>query len=199
MHLGHEICWRCGKDYVLPSGRRGHDFTLFPRPSNLQYCCNGWKQWTLRVGAVVLAVPALAVVAGVVVVALPIAAVVFGAAGIYRAVRWIRAHRMRQMWMQEPRYVSRECEAYYQGRAEMCISCTGHMACSEHVYAESSYVCSRCLHYNGPVPLVVPSSATTDSSGASGVGEAPQHQEDSEKVPTVLPNSDDIITVLNDH
>ncbi len=57
MHLGHEICWRCGKDYVLPSGRRGHDFTLFPRPSNLQYCCNGWKQWTLRVGALMFGVP----------------------------------------------------------------------------------------------------------------------------------------------
>jgi hypothetical protein len=43
---------------ILQLGRRGHNFSLFPHPRELRYCCNDWKQWTLRVGAVVLAPPA---------------------------------------------------------------------------------------------------------------------------------------------
>lgn len=50
---GHEICWRCGGDYVK-HGRRGHSEALFPRPSELKYCCNNGRQWAERVGAVAL-------------------------------------------------------------------------------------------------------------------------------------------------
>jgi len=50
---GHEICWRCGGDYVK-HGRRGHSDALFPRPSELKYCCNNARQWAERVGAVAL-------------------------------------------------------------------------------------------------------------------------------------------------
>ena len=42
-------------------GRRGHNFTLFPRPSELPYCCNDTKMWAKRCAIVVAAAPVAAV------------------------------------------------------------------------------------------------------------------------------------------
>jgi hypothetical protein len=73
---GHEICWSCGTDYVkVPrsqacccadssrsqNGRRGHNFNLFPSRNEFQYCCNDWKQWSLRVLAVAVGSASVAV------------------------------------------------------------------------------------------------------------------------------------------
>mmetsp|Transcript_8004 Transcript_8004/g.20530 ORF Transcript_8004/g.20530 Transcript_8004/m.20530 type:complete len:583 (-) Transcript_8004:70-1818(-) len=49
---GHEICWVCGGDYVK-RGRRGHNFELFPLPSEYKYCCNDKKMWAQRCGAAI--------------------------------------------------------------------------------------------------------------------------------------------------
>lgn len=68
----HEICWRCGKDYVFEDGHRGHIFDLFPKRSEWRYCCNDWKQWCKRVGLVVAAVtagpPAICILGPIVIV-----------------------------------------------------------------------------------------------------------------------------------
>jgi len=60
---GHEICWRCGGDY-MKHGQRGHNYDLFPRPSQLKYCCNDYKQNCKRVAAVTVGIPLGAAGAG---------------------------------------------------------------------------------------------------------------------------------------
>ena len=152
---GGEFCWHCGGPYIK-HGRRGHSTSLFPRPSELKYCCNDYKQWSLRVGAVVLAVPAGALAVGV---GLPIAALIFGGIAIRDKVREIR---QRRVWARQdaarrrnrPAYLGefdQHCEGYYLslGVASACLSCSGNMNCT-HVYPTegNSFVCTNCHHFD---------------------------------------------------
>ena len=152
---GGEFCWHCGGPYIK-HGRRGHSTSLFPRPSELKYCCNDYKQWTMRVGATVLAVPVGALALGV---GLPIAALIYSGIAIRDKTREIRQRRAwarqdaarRRQRQANPGEFDQHCEGYYLslGIASECLSCSGNMTCT-HVYPTegNSFVCTNCNHFD---------------------------------------------------
>lgn len=50
---GHEFCWRCGGDW----GMYGHDFILFPWPSEYAYACKAPIIWVYRFLVVAFILP----------------------------------------------------------------------------------------------------------------------------------------------
>lgn len=161
---GHEICWRCGKDYVK-EGRRGHSFNLFPRPSEYKYCCNNTRQWVERVGAVTLGVPAAAVAASI---AIPIGTLYIAG----KLVRGIHANAVdsyrRRQYRQRQRHLAAmtrtermtanvvsNCNGYHDGNSavEPCRSCDGQVDCLHVFPIEGQYpganpfICQFCNHF----------------------------------------------------
>ena len=149
---GHEMCWLCGGDYVLPDGTRGHRQSLFPSPRNLKYCCGGWKMWTMRVGAVLLAPPVAALALGV---GLPIAGVIFAAVHAKQRMRnaqYNRRRRLRRIQMHAT--PEEECRMYYESinATSVCRHCAHETDCN-HRYADDDgvanpFVCLDCGHYH---------------------------------------------------
>ena len=160
--------WVCGGNYVFEDGHRGHVYKIFPRPSEFKHCCNDWKMWGLRTGAVLLAVPAGAVVIGVGAVVLPVfvASILLSFSahphiriglvlGIKALAKRTSAliHRMRTPPAPAaPAYQSRQCQRYYDAYdpERLCLSCTGHSGCNSqtHVFAlDKPNICQNCGHF----------------------------------------------------
>lgn len=58
---GHEICWKCGGNWVWPDGVRGHSYETFPSAANIKYSCRSASLWVRRVSASVALAPVAAV------------------------------------------------------------------------------------------------------------------------------------------
>eukprot|EP00048_Salpingoeca_helianthica_P015568 m.227436 g.227436 ORF g.227436 m.227436 type:complete len:474 (+) comp17212_c0_seq1:173-1594(+) len=148
---GFEICWRCGGPYAR-NGRRGHSFDLFPRPGNLQYCCNDSKMWAKRVGVVAFGAPV--VVAGLAVAA-PLAVVAGTVLLTYRGLGNI-AHAIRTYHARRPSVVARRqarldletegvvCRSMSLANETRCRYCSEGIDCI-HIMREGH--CILCGHW----------------------------------------------------
>lgn len=159
---GYEMCWHCGGSYTK-HGRRGHSTELFPAPSQLKYCCNGWKQWSQRAGVVTLAIPAAGIAIGATGAALALAIpgipLLMLAKGIKNKNRQRRQRRLQAARQQhrlktlfDPSYI---CQGYHEATTGInnCKHCAG-VACF-HIYRHTDeaevYVCTLCDHVSMPL------------------------------------------------
>lgn len=151
---GFEICWRCGGSYVK-NGRRGHSFELFPRPANLQFCCNNTKMWVQRAAIVLVGTPvAITGVALVAPLALMGGTVVLTARGlralslaIRRAMDRRPAVRARLRATQEQEADMVVCRSICAQNGLTCRHCSGEMDCI-HIFANNA--CTLCGHHTMP-------------------------------------------------
>eukprot|EP00045_Choanoeca_perplexa_P011691 m.124812 g.124812 ORF g.124812 m.124812 type:complete len:542 (+) comp15722_c0_seq1:82-1707(+) len=149
---GHEICWCCGRDY-MKNGRRGHGQELFPSPSELKYQCNGWKQWSMRIGASVVIVPAATCWIAGRYVALPIAyGTVYSLGYPVRLAQraWTRSSRRRERAQATLDSATRVCDSmhdYHNIPAhQQCLTCSRRSACW-HSDVNDIGMCTNCRHF----------------------------------------------------